>query len=249
MAALGAHAMNTRFASKGDCLDSYRSVLAAVNSQAEATALLKAAIAPLGFTDFNYGCLNYYRSMASTQSPDWMARYAREGNWRSDRLVVAAQRHLAPFAAHDIVMEPSATVCEAQMESAIAAHFHALVVPIHCPLVGFSLAALFTGMDRDTFAAREPEIRGPATVMAFDYHEAVTRFYIGTETPHGRDGLTQRERQVLELASQGKTSDDIAGITGLAEATVNNHICRIMKKLKVFSRSQAIAEGQIPKPL
>lgn len=237
----------------GDCLDSYRSALAAATSQADATVLLKDAVAALGFTDFNYGCLNYYQSMASTMPPEWIEQYLRQGFWRSDKLVLAAQQRVAPFAVHDIFVEPPATVRQAQMEAAIAAHFHGLVVPIHCPQVGFSLASFFTRMDRDSFIAREPELRGPVTVMAFDYHDAVKRFYIGTETPHGREGLSKRERQVLELASQGKTSEDIALIAGLAEATVNNHIYRIMKKLNVSSRSQAIAvaiaDGQISKPV
>ena len=253
MARRARRAMKVQRLSLGDCLNSYRSALASVTNQAEATRLLKEAVAALGFTDFNYGCLNYYQSMASTMPPEWIEQYLRQGFWRSDKLVLAAQRRVAPFAVHDIFVEPPATVREAQMEAAIAAHFHGLVVPIHCPEVGFSLASFFTRMDRDSFVARESQIRGPVTVMAFDYHEAVKRFYIGTETPHGREGLSARERQMLELASQGKTSDEIAVIAGLAEATVNNHIYRIMKKLKVSSRSQAIAvaiaEGQIPKPL
>lgn len=233
-------------------MDSYRQALAGAASQAEATALLKAAVTPLGFTDFNYGCLNYYQSMASTMPPEWIAQYLKEGYWRSDKLVLAAQRQVAPFAVHDIFVEPPATAREAEMEAAIAAHFHGLVVPIHCPEVGFSLASFFTRMDRADFIAREPALRGAVTALVLDYHDTVKKFYIGTRTPHGREGLSKRERQVLSWASQGKTSEEIAGITGIAEPTVNNHIYRIMKKLKVSSRSQAIAiaiaEGQIPKP-
>lgn len=233
-------------------MDRYRAALARANNQAEATALLRDAIAPLGFSDFNYGCVNYYDSMASTMPPEWIARYVREGYFKSDKLVVAAQRRVSPFAVHDIFVEPPATVREAEMEAAIAAHFHGLVIPIHCPEVGFSLAALYTRLDRDAFIAREAELRGPAMAAVFDYHDAVKHFYIGTRMVDGRKGLSRRERQVLEWAAQGKTSDEIAGITGLAEPTVNNHIYRIMKKLNVTSRSQAIAvaiaTGQIGKP-
>ena len=69
MARRARRAMKVQRLSLGDCLNSYRSALASVTNQAEATRLLKEAVAALGFTDFNYGCLNYYQSMASTMPP------------------------------------------------------------------------------------------------------------------------------------------------------------------------------------
>ena len=231
--------------------DAYRVKLAAVKSHSEATELLADEVRKLGFSDFNYGCLNHTGSMTSTMPVEWIAHYTSEGYFKSDRLVVAAQRRVSPFAVHDIFAGPPSTVREAEMRSAISGHFHGLVVPIHCPEVGFSIAAFFTQLDRDEFIRREPALRGPLVAMALDYHDAVKRFYVGTSPMDGRKPLSRRERQVLELVAKGKTSSDISALTGLAEVSVNNHIYRICRKLKVSNRTQAIAvalsTGQIGK--
>ncbi|WP_233515006.1 LuxR C-terminal-related transcriptional regulator [Marinitenerispora sediminis] len=54
-------------------------------------------------------------------------------------------------------------------------------------------------------------------------------------------GLTEREAQVLAAAARGLSNSAIAQEMFLSEKTVKNHINRIFRKLKVTSRSAAIA--------
>jgi ATP/maltotriose-dependent transcriptional regulator MalT len=54
-------------------------------------------------------------------------------------------------------------------------------------------------------------------------------------------GLTTRELQVLEVASQGRTNAEIAAQLRLAAGTVKNHLERVYAKLEVSSRTEASA--------
>jgi DNA-binding NarL/FixJ family response regulator len=55
-----------------------------------------------------------------------------------------------------------------------------------------------------------------------------------------RYGLSTAQVRVLELLTQGKTNRQIAEMLGLTEGTVKIHFCRIFKRMKVTSRSQAL---------
>lgn len=52
--------------------------------------------------------------------------------------------------------------------------------------------------------------------------------------------LSPRQRQVLQLLTQGLTTKDVAAQLGLHLSTVRNHVQAILKTLNVHNRSQAI---------
>jgi DNA-binding NarL/FixJ family response regulator len=58
--------------------------------------------------------------------------------------------------------------------------------------------------------------------------------------PAFAEQLTRRERDVLQLLSQGHSNKDIAQSLRVAEDTVKTHIRHILEKLGVQSRTQAI---------
>jgi DNA-binding CsgD family transcriptional regulator len=55
--------------------------------------------------------------------------------------------------------------------------------------------------------------------------------------------ISQREREVLELAVQGRSSKRIAYELGISESTANYHIASIKRKLSARTRTQAIAQA------
>jgi DNA-binding NarL/FixJ family response regulator len=56
------------------------------------------------------------------------------------------------------------------------------------------------------------------------------------------EGLSQREREVLELLARGFLYKEIADKLQIGVATVNTYIRRVYEKLHVRSRAQAVAK-------
>jgi len=61
----------------------------------------------------------------------------------------------------------------------------------------------------------------------------------GTTPQHDGTGLTERERAVLALISQGASNPQIARALGLSLKTVQNYVSRILDKLQLADRTQA----------
>ncbi len=65
---------------------------------------------------------------------------------------------------------------------------------------------------------------------------AVVEAYLSkTDVP--RDPLTSRERQVLQLIAEGKTTKEIAVILGVSVKTAESHRSKLMEKLDIHSTS------------
>lgn len=61
-------------------------------------------------------------------------------------------------------------------------------------------------------------------------------------TINGGDGLTAREREVLELLAEGCLYKEIADKLQISYRTVSTHLEHIYEKLHVHSRTQAVAK-------
>jgi pimeloyl-ACP methyl ester carboxylesterase len=58
------------------------------------------------------------------------------------------------------------------------------------------------------------------------------------------DELTARERDVLEAIAQGLDNSEIAAFLGMSEKTVRNHVTRVLDKIGVEHRYQAIVRAR-----
>lgn len=56
--------------------------------------------------------------------------------------------------------------------------------------------------------------------------------------------LTRREVQVLQWVKNGKTNEEIALILCISPPTVKNHVQKILRKLNVSNRAQAVGKGE-----
>ncbi|MDP9841879.1 response regulator [Streptosporangium lutulentum] len=67
---------------------------------------------------------------------------------------------------------------------------------------------------------------------------------VGPRRPRGRlDDITERETEVLALIAQGRSNQEIAEELVLSEQTVKTHVGRILAKLNLRDRAQAIVHA------
>jgi len=97
----------------------------------------------------------------------------------------------------------------------------------------------------DELAARVRQLAAGETVLSpaivGTVFEALRRTPGSPDEADGPASLTEREREIMNLISQGLTNRDIAERFVLSEKTVKNHVNRIYSKLGATNRAQATA--------
>jgi DNA-binding CsgD family transcriptional regulator len=58
-----------------------------------------------------------------------------------------------------------------------------------------------------------------------------------------RELLTAREKEILQLVYQGKSNIEIGMILGISSLTVKNHVQKILRRLNVQNRTQAVGRA------
>ncbi len=97
------------------------------------------------------------------------------------------------------------------------------------------------------------EVARGAIYLSPGFSRAVVDAYLAAEhAPAGRlpgERLTPRERQVLQLVAEGKTTKEIAAILGVSVKTSESHRTRVMHKLGIHTAAglvrYAIREGLV----
>ena len=116
-----------------------------------------------------------------------------------------------------------------------------------------ALRAGFKGYVLKTKAAEEliqaiREVARGKLYLTPGVSEAVVQAYLAkTEMPP--EPLSHREREVLQLVAEGKTTKEIASVLGISVKTVESHRTRIMAKLNIHETAglvrYAIRQGLI----
>jgi LuxR family transcriptional regulator, activator of conjugal transfer of Ti plasmids len=119
-----------------------------------------------------------------------------------------------------------------------------VTVPIRS---GFGRMAAFTMATDEPTASVErlvDDYRDIFQLVGLYFHTHVTvRVRAGVKLQEGEIALTQRERQCLAWAAQGKTVADIAVLTEIAPRTVTFHLGNARRKLNAASITQCVAEA------
>jgi DNA-binding NarL/FixJ family response regulator len=115
-----------------------------------------------------------------------------------------------------------------------------VVEAFRCGAAGF----LLKDGPPDQLAAAVRTIAAGDALLAPALTRRLIQEYVGTapqEQLHGRlHELTERELQVLQELASGKSNADIGRTLFLAEGTVKTHLTRVLAKLELTSRVQAV---------
>ena len=71
----------------------------------------------------------------------------------------------------------------------------------------------------------------------------VQRTSSGMDKPSGQSVLTAREQDILKWIYLGKSNFEIGAILKISPLTVKNHVQKILRKLNVVNRTQAIGKA------
>jgi DNA-binding NarL/FixJ family response regulator len=114
---------------------------------------------------------------------------------------------------------------------------------LHAGAAGFLLknvqpAELIAGIR--TVAAGDGVVAPRLTRQLIETFTQQHQTRLGTADDSRLDRLTDREREVLIEIAKGHSNAEIAGALGLSEATVKTHVSRILPKLGLRDRVQAV---------
>ncbi len=113
----------------------------------------------------------------------------------------------------------------------------ALTVHAEDPYVLSALEAGFRGYLLKSQAAAQliraiDEVRRGGTYLGPGVSQVVVDAYLG-KGDYSPDPLTQREREILQLVAEGKTTKEIARLLGISPKTAESHRTRMMAKLDI----------------
>lgn len=116
----------------------------------------------------------------------------------------------------------------------------------------FILAALKAGADGYVLKSAEADQitaavravhRGESALAPDIAHKLITHMRETTEHPSVMEPLTDREREVLQLAAAGLTNRGIGVKLSISDRTVQGHLASIYAKLNVNSRTEAVTKA------
>jgi DNA-binding NarL/FixJ family response regulator len=91
---------------------------------------------------------------------------------------------------------------------------------------------------RDLIQALQQVSAGKIYLSPGVAHAVVEAYLSGRELPS--DSLTSRERQVLQLVSEGKSTKEIATMLGISVKTAESHRGRLMRKLDIHETASLV---------
>jgi DNA-binding CsgD family transcriptional regulator len=185
---------------------------------------------------------------------DWVREFSESGRYRIDPVFRYADERMVPFHWDDPQFRAGLTSAQLDILNDAAGRGlgHGYTVPIHPP--GGHMASCSVVPDSSLIDSGAWQAIFTLSCFMFD---AMLRAAgpIECTLPDGCHGgrrsmqLSERERQCLELAAQGKDDWSIGSLLRISERTAHNHIERAKRRLGVCTRVQVIVhalnEGQI----
>lgn len=86
---------------------------------------------------------------------------------------------------------------------------------------------------RDDLVRAVQATREGKCFLSLDAATQLVEGFVRKVEPEGKDLLTDREREILQLIAEGKTNKEIAGTLNLSLKTIETHRSNLMRKLKV----------------
>jgi len=168
----------------------------------------------------------------------WVQRYSAEKLYEIDPVLRRAELEPLPFFWDPVFQAERITIPQRTIlvEAAIAGIAHGYTVPIHLSWLPGALRASCTVIPTELVDRQSYFL---VQVMAIRFYSALTSVRAPPQQTISVE-LSRRERQCLRLAALGKDDWAIGQLLGLSPDTVHSYFKRLMQRLDVRTRVQAI---------
>lgn len=172
--------------------------------------------------------------MTSNFPRSWQERYLRHGYHAIDPTIEHAKTSVLPLTWSSALFDPAL----ARDARAIGLN-HGWTQPLRDSNGKFGVLTLARSqgaVSADELEAKLPMMRWLAQVV----HARLFREFLARYRNECGVRLSERELEVLRLASEGGTAGDIAELTGVGERTINFHIANVIAKLGATNKTHAV---------
>jgi DNA-binding CsgD family transcriptional regulator len=172
----------------------------------------------------------------------WADRYLSQGYFKVDPLVLHAERSTLPALWDDEMFHPGKAAQFWEEARAFGLH-SGLSFSLHDQPGVTGIFSVARDKAVDLQGEELAAFIGRAQLFASVLHHAVCRVDLPKLLPQTAASLTDRERECLKWAAEGKTAWEIGTILGIAERTAVFHLNNVITKLDASSKSQAIVRA------
>lgn len=177
-----------------------------------------------------------------TYSDEWISRYYDEDYFKIDPVVEEGVRAFMPFIWSDLDWSTKRRREFAEDADAHGVGTSGLTVPIRGPGGQHALFSVATSRSDKAWKKQLQEHLPDLHNFAHHLHQATLRVE-GVAPCVNKVTLSVRERDVLQWASEGKTTEEIAMILSIAERTVRVYLDTARHKLGASNRTHAVARA------
>lgn len=208
-----------------------------------------AIIGQMGFDHFLYGVqvntslTRPYRFILSCYPEAWRKRYDEEGYATIDPTVSHCARTTIPIIWKNEVFKgrKEARVRSEAKDCGLAS---GASFSVHAGRGEAAMLSLATSRESREVQEDIIAMMSKAQLLTCYLHEAIQRVVLSQgPLPLKRISLTDREKECLLWAAEGKTGWEIANIVSISERTVTFHLQNAAQKMGVINRQQAISRA------
>jgi DNA-binding CsgD family transcriptional regulator len=180
--------------------------------------------------------------LALTYKTDWIKHYISEDYFQIDPVVIRARESVLPVDWEYLDKSPPRVrklFCEARQAGV---GIRGLSLPVRGPAGDVALFSITSNAsEKDWVALKQVYMRDFQMIANFTHARVMEILGVGTDVDEIK--LSPRERECLQWAAMGKTTDEIGGILTISERTVRFFLDGAKHKLGCVTKTQAVARA------
>jgi DNA-binding CsgD family transcriptional regulator len=173
---------------------------------------------------------------------EWIDRYVARGYFKVDPVVQHCERSTLPVIWDETVLHGD-TLDQFWEEARSYGLQAGLSFSVHEQPGVTGIFSLSRDQSLDLDPKELAALVGKAQIFASVLHHAVSRIDLPRLLPQTVANLTQRERECLRWAAEGKTAWETGKILGVSERTAIFHLNNVVQKLGAVNKTQAIVRA------